>query len=130
VSGAPHFLQPLLGSAPHGRLFVENGDRPLAESVEGAFESPTRRRGLLGRDGLPDGTALVIAPSSAVHTFFMRFPIDVVFADRDGRVVKIRAGVPPWRLVFAPGAFAVVELPAGAAARANLRVGDRLAVRP
>jgi uncharacterized membrane protein (UPF0127 family) len=129
VSGPSHFLQPLLGSAPRGWIFVEGRDRPLAESVETAFDSATRRRGLLGRNGLPDDAALVIAPSNAVHTFFMRFPIDVVFAARDGRVVKIRAGVPPWRLTFARGAFAVVELPAGAAARMGLRVGDRLRIR-
>jgi uncharacterized membrane protein (UPF0127 family) len=61
-----------------------------------------------------------------VHTFFMRFPIDLVFAARDGRVVKIRSGVGPWRISAAAGAFAVVELASGAAGRAGLRVGDRL----
>jgi hypothetical protein len=129
VSEAPHFLHPLFSSTPRGRLFVEGRDRSLAESIEGAFDSATRRRGLLGRNGLPDGAAFVLAPSSAVHTFFMRFPIDLVFAARDGHVVKIRPDTGPWRISRARGAFAVVELPAGAAARAGLQVGDRLLVR-
>jgi hypothetical protein len=130
VSRAPHFLQPLLGGTRRARLFIEGRDRPLAEAIEGAFDSATRRRGLLGRSGLEDGVALVIAPSSGVHTFFMRFPIDLVFAARDGRVLKIRPRVGPWRISFARGAFAVVEMAAGAADRAGLRVGDRLVVRP
>jgi uncharacterized membrane protein (UPF0127 family) len=130
VSPAPHFLEPLIRGTTRARLFVEGHDRPIAESIEGAFDSATRRRGLLGRDGLPEGAALVIAPSSTVHTFFMRFAIDLVFARRDGRVVKVRPRVGPWRISGARGAFAVIELPAGAAARAEVRVGDRLVVTP
>jgi uncharacterized protein len=108
---------------------VEGRDRALAESIEAAFDSAARRRGLLRRGSLGDGVALIIAPTNAVHTFFMRFPIDLVFAARDGRVLKIRQRVGPWRVSGARGAFAVVELAAGAAARAELRVGDRLIVR-
>ena len=101
----------------------------LATSLEVAGSGKSRRKGLLGRAGLSPGEGLWIVPCESVHTFFMRFPIDLVFAARDGRVVKLRRDVRPWRISGAWGAFAVIELAAGAAARADLRPGDRLAVR-
>ena len=110
------------------RLIIERTGQPLARRLEAAFDSASRRKGLLGRDCLEEGTALVIAPSNSVHTFFMRFPIDVVFAARDGRVLKIRAEMPARRLTGAVRALAAIELAGGAAASAGLRVGDRLQV--
>ena len=125
-----HFLRPLLDSAPTApALWVEGRERPLATTVESAFDSASRKKGLLGRDGMADGSALVIAPCSAVHTFAMRFPIDVIFARRDGRVVKLRPAVKASRMTGAFGAFAVIEMAAGAIQRAGLKVGDKLVVR-
>ena len=69
---------------------------------------------------------MVIAPSNAIHTFFMRFPIDVAFVTRDGRVVKICSSVKPWRMAASFRAYAVVELPAGTLARCETMVGDFL----
>jgi uncharacterized membrane protein (UPF0127 family) len=60
--------------------------------------------------------------------FFMRFPIDVVFLDRDWRVVGVRHGLRPWRVAGARGAVAALELPAGAAAAAGIDEGDVLAL--
>jgi uncharacterized membrane protein (UPF0127 family) len=129
----PHFLQPLLarGAGPLDAwsLLIEGGQTPLASRLEGAFDSKSRNQGLLGRDGLAPGTALVIAPSNAVHTFAMRFPIDLVFANRDGVVVKTKLAVPKSRIAIALNGFAVIELAAGAIARCGVRVGDRLTVR-
>lgn len=82
--------------------------------------------GLLGRSSLPPGEGLLIRPASSVHTFFMRFPIDVVFLDRTGAVVGIRRDVPPWRMAFARGAREVLEIGAGEAARAGIEVGETL----
>jgi uncharacterized membrane protein (UPF0127 family) len=127
----PHFLTPLLRRAADGlALYVEGRKEPVATTLESAFDSTTRNRGLLGRDTLPPDVAFVIAPTSAVHTFGMRFPIDLVFAARDGRVMKIRAAVPARRIVVGLGAFAVIEMAAGTAGRSALRTGDRLVVRP
>ena len=109
---------------------LAEGTTTLATTVEAALDSASRKRGLLGRDALAPGAALVIAPSNGVHTFFMKFAIDVVFVARDGRVVKIARAVNPWRACLALRAFAAVELAAGAAETAELRVGDRLSVRP
>jgi uncharacterized protein len=100
----------------------------LSSRVETAFESATRRRGLLGRVRLDD-TALVIAPCNAVHTFFMRFPIDVLFVDRQGAVVKVCHDVRPWRIAAAWRGFATIEVAAGAAERAGIRAGHRLSLK-
>ena len=127
-----HFLKPLLArraaSSPL-RLFVEGRDEPIASALETAFDSASRTKGLLGRDSLAEGSALVIAPCSAIHTFAMRFPIDVIFAHRDGRVLKLKRAMPAARISVALRAFAVVEMPAGSLERARVRVGDRLVVR-
>jgi uncharacterized membrane protein (UPF0127 family) len=124
---APHFLTPLLkGRAGDYALAIVGRATPLASTIEPAFESKTRNRGLLGRDRLADGSALIIAPSNSVHTFGMRFAIDLIYAARDGRVVKIRAAVPRSRVSFALGAFAVIEMAAGSAEKAGLRTGDKI----
>jgi uncharacterized protein len=125
-----HFLQPLLkASVATPALCVEGRETPLATTLETAFDSASRKKGLLGRDGLADGTALVIAPCSAVHTFAMRFPIDVIFARRDGRIIKMRRSMPVSRMSGALRAFAVIEMAAGTIERAALRVGDHLVIR-
>jgi len=96
----------------------------LAVEIEPAFDSKSRNRGLLGRAGLDDGSALILAPCSSIHTFFMRFAIDVLFVKKDGRVVKTYSALPAWRIAFALGAFAVIELPAGTVAASDTRSGD------
>src|SRR5688500_4860146 len=103
---AAHFLKPMLESDPDTcTLLAEGRDPPIARSLIPAFDSPSRRRGLLGRESLAEGAALIIAPSSAVHTFRMQFPIDLVYARRDGRILKVREAVPPNRMSGAWGAF-------------------------
>jgi uncharacterized membrane protein (UPF0127 family) len=102
--------------------------RMLAHTIIPAFESASRRKGLLGRDALADGAAMIIAPTNAIHTFGMRFPIDVVFVRRNGEVVKIRERVMPWRVAIAHLAYAVIELPAGTVASSQLTVGDVVGV--
>jgi uncharacterized membrane protein (UPF0127 family) len=71
---------------------------------------------------------MLIAPTSAVHTFFMRFAIDIAFVTRDGRVLKTYAAVRPWRLAAAFGGYAVIELPAGTLANSDTVVGDLLEI--
>ena len=123
------FLAPLLTRSPRPlRLLNLRTGQTLATAVETAFDSTSRRRGLLGRDHFTAGAALVIAPCGAVHTFFMRFPIDIVFARRDGRVLKTRSTVPAWRLAVAWRAFATIELPSGVVERSGTCPGDLLEV--
>jgi len=83
-------------------------------------------RGLLGRKSLPEGQGILLRPASSVHTAFMRFPIDVVFLDRDNRITKIAENLRPWRTTAARGAKTVVELTVGECDRRKLKVGDRV----
>ena len=121
-----------VAKAPPGagfELVLESSGRVVIPNLEVAVESATRKRGLLGRKGLAVGAGLVIAPTNAVHTFFMRFPIDILFVTKAGEVVKVRRAVPAWRIAGAFLGYAVVELAAGGAARSGLDVGDRVMVR-
>ena len=123
------FLGPLLRpGAPPCALTNTRNNRTVARTLLTAFDSASRRRGLLGRNGLEDGSALIIAPSSAIHTFTMRFAIDVALVSKEGVVLKVRPDVQPRRIAGAWRAFAVIELPAGALARSDTRPGDRLQV--
>ena len=121
------FLSPMLAGSP-GSFILQNSRTGLmlAVEVEPAFDSKSRNRGLLGRAGMEDGSALILAPCSSIHTFFMRFAIDVLFVRKDGRVVKMYSDLVPWRIAFAVGAFAAIELPAGTAAASDTRSGDTL----
>jgi uncharacterized membrane protein (UPF0127 family) len=103
-----------------GRLVCETcliADRPFA-----------RMRGLLGRRSLRSGEGLLLRPAASVHTFFMRFAIDVVFLDRDLNVLSIARDLRPWRAAGRRGAHAALELPAGECARRGVEPGDRLVV--
>ena len=88
-----------------------------------------RARGLIGRKALDADEGLYIATGS-IHTFFMRFPIDVVFLDKENVVRSVAESVKPARILIRRGATGVVELRAGTCAQLNIRVGDRLAFVP
>ena len=128
---SPHFLQPVLKKSEHRfGLFVAGRPEPIATTVETAFDSATRRKGLLGRDGLGEDTALIIAPCGFVHTFGMRFLIGTIFAARDGRILKVRDHLVRGRVAGALGAFATVEVAAGVVTAHDIDRGDRLELRP
>ena len=87
-----------------------------------------RMRGLLGRSELPRGEGILLRPAGSIHMFFMRFPIDAVFLDREGTVVGVEPELKPWRTARRKGAKSVLELPAGEAERVGLAPGVRVAV--
>jgi uncharacterized membrane protein (UPF0127 family) len=86
-------------------------------------------RGLIGREGLPAGEGLLVSPAPAIHTAFMRFPIDALFLDRNMRVVDIVERLRPWRVASKRRARAVLELSAGECARRGVEIGDHLELR-
>jgi hypothetical protein len=100
--------------------------RVVCESCSVADSMWTRLRGLMGRRGLEPGEGLLLRPAGSVHTCFMRFAIDIVFLDRELRVLAVSPAVRPWRLRLQRGARAVLELPAGEAGRVGISPGDRL----
>lgn len=102
----------------------------LADCVEMASSGARRNKGLLGRDDLARGEGLWITPCEAVHTFFMRFSIDLVYLDRDKRVRKVRSHVTPWRMSACISAHSVVELASGTVCDTQTKPGDRLEFSP
>jgi uncharacterized protein len=86
----------------------------------------SRMRGLLGARGLPDDECLLIRPAGSIHMFFMRFPIDALFLDRDLRVLAISTDLQPWRVAGQRGARVVVEMAAGQASKRGVQVGEQL----
>jgi hypothetical protein len=88
---------------------------------------PRRMRGLLGRHALVPGDGIVLRPGWSIHTAFMRFPIDVVFVDADQVVLRVVAGLKPWRAALCRGAHDVIELANGECSRHELEAGDRVA---
>ena len=102
----------------------------LAEQTVMANTSETRRTGLLKHKSLPRGEGLWIAPCEAVHSFWMKFPIDVLYLNKKKKVVKIRSNMVPWRLSACFRAHSVLELPAGMAAETHTAPGDQLKFEP
>ena len=105
-------------------------DTVLGERIAIAETSWSRMVGLLGQSGLEPGTGLLIIPSQAIHTVAMRFAIDVLFVDRNWRVVHVRPAMVPYRMTGIHWkAHFVVELPTGAIAQTSTSVGDQLSIR-
>ena len=110
---------------------IENASRggQLAARARVANRVWSRLVGLLGRSKLSPGEGLVIAPGSAIHTFFMRMSIDVVFMDKQGEVVKTAINVKPFRMVACPlRTRYTLELPVGVIEQTQTAVGDRIEV--
>ena len=101
-------------------------DTVLGREVELANTSATRRTGLLKLERLEAGHGLWIVPCESVHTFFMKFAIDLVYVDKKNRVRKVRSAVPPWRLSACLRAHSILELPAGTALQTGTKPGDEL----
>jgi uncharacterized membrane protein (UPF0127 family) len=98
--------------------------RLLADRVALAITRAARRKGLLGKDALGRGEALWIAPCRGVHTVGMRFAIDVIALDDEGRVIDCVEDMAPWRLRLPRrGTAGVLELAAGTLSAAGTRVG-------
>lgn len=100
----------------------------VADRVQVAGDGRSRLKGLLGRKSLECGEGLWIVPCESVHTFWMRFPIDVIYLDRKHRVLKVRSAVRPWRMSACLRAHSVIELAAGTAREAGTMAGDVLAL--
>lgn len=99
----------------------------LAERVSIAQDFRSRSKGLLGKQGLDKDEGLLIKPCNSIHTFFMKFPIDAIFLDKRGRIVKICTGIKPWRLCAALLAgYMVLETSADSKASKLSVIGDMI----
>jgi uncharacterized protein len=106
---------------------LKSGKGEVLAGLEATSTSFERMKGLLGRKELSRDRVLWISPCSSIHTFFMAFPIDVIFLNRQGQVLRIYRSLNPWRLSWwHPSAIGVLEAAAGSADAWNINVGDRL----
>ncbi len=114
----------------HAHVIAHVEDRVVCERCVVADHPVARMRGLLGRSVLPQGEGVLLRPAGSVHTFFMRFPIDVVFMNEEDVVVKVVHRLPPWRAAGMKGARSVLELAAGEAESRRIDVGSTLEYTP
>jgi len=109
--------------------FNATRNAPVATKVEKADTPASRSKGLLGRESLPADEGLWIVPCPMIHTFFMKFPIDVLFLDADLTVRRVMEDLRPWRLSpWVLSARSVLELKGGVL-KGSVRVGDRIEMR-
>jgi uncharacterized membrane protein (UPF0127 family) len=132
VGGLRNCSTPCPQPIPEAFLQVSNLTRQtvLATRMELADSAPKRNRGLLGRGSLAPGEGLWIVPCESIHTFFMQFPIDLVYLDRERRIKKLRSEVPPWRISVCLTAHSILELPAGTICSTQTQAGDTLEFSP
>ena len=102
----------------------------VGDAIDIADTSAKRRTGLLKHTGLNAGEGLWIVPCESVHTFFMKFALDLVYLDRRHVVRKAVTNVVPWRMSVCLSAHPIVELPVGAIAASGTVKGDQLAMEP
>ena len=103
--------------------------RELATNVRVADTLFTRMKGLLGKKELPQGESLWIKPCFSVHTFFMKFPIDVIFLNKTNQVIAAVSNLTPNRMTrLYPQSFSVLELPPGTIVADNIQIGDQLEI--
>jgi uncharacterized membrane protein (UPF0127 family) len=112
------------------KIVVRNQTRQtvLAIEAEVADTSEKRRTGLLKHERLEPGHGLWIIPCESVHSFFMKFAIDLVYLDRNKKVRKVRHRMVPWRMSACLTAHSILELPAGTLAATNTQAGDQLEI--
>jgi len=116
-------------SAPVHQVVNTRTGRVVGSAIEEA-KGPWRSfRGLMFRKGLPEGHGMLFRPAKGIHTQFMRFPIDLIYLDKQNRVVKVRPSMRPWRFDFT-NAAAVIEMTGGIAEAIDVRAGDQLEFRP
>jgi uncharacterized membrane protein (UPF0127 family) len=108
------------------RVANQTKGQVLADRADIADTSAKRRTGLLKHTGLKPGEGLWIAPCEGVHTFGMKFPIDVLFLSKKKQVLKARPDMVKGRIAFSLRAYSVLELPAGTLAQTGTVAGDQL----
>jgi hypothetical protein len=111
------------------RLINKSKNKILAENFIFADTPVKRMLGLLGRNSLPPGQALVLAPCNSIHTFFMRFAIDLIFLDKNDVIIKTAHNcLPNKSIVMCWGAVKVIELPAGKILATGTQAMDKIQI--
>ena len=113
----------------NAQLQDKKSRRTILTHVEVASNLWTQTIGLMGRKEMGVGRGLYIPHCNAIHTAFVRFPIDVIFLDGEMTVIRLISALPPWRMIgFVRGAKSVVELPAGTLRQKQIAIGQQFAL--
>jgi uncharacterized membrane protein (UPF0127 family) len=110
-------------------MHIINQDRDKSLATDGRLANTfwLRLRGLLGKKSLSEGEGLVLVGEKSIHTLFMKFPIDILYIDKDYRVIRVDENMVPYRLgPFVTKSAYVLEVPVGTIAATNTKVGDQL----
>jgi hypothetical protein len=111
-------------------LFDKSKDCLVASRASLADNFFSRLKGLMFRRTMDREEALVFYRTASIHTFFMRFPLDLVFLDKKMRIIKVFKGLKPGRIAVCLAAYVAVELPGGRIAQKGLEIGDVLGLAP
>jgi uncharacterized membrane protein (UPF0127 family) len=125
--GAAAMLNRLMQSKPNTAAVNITKGVALATELEIATSFWARSQGLLGRNGLRPEQGMLIDPCPSVHTWFMRFPIDVIFLDKQNRVVGLKRNLKPFLMAWSWRGAKTLELPVGIIASTRTQLGDIVA---
>lgn len=111
------------------KVYNSTQNSEIAHNSKMAENFFSRTIGLLSRNSLNESEALIIKPCCSVHTFFMKFDIDVIFVKRNGKITALYENVKPWRILpIHPTSFFVIELPAGTINGKNIKKDDIISI--
>lgn len=115
------------------QLINKKTNQVLAQNVITARGIFSRMKGLMGKNDFPSSDTLWIVPcKGGVHTFFMKFPIDVIFANRSLEITRIFKNIVPWKIVYLSSLFSktysVFEFKTPALEHYHIQQGDQLYV--
>ncbi|MCX7708217.1 MAG: DUF192 domain-containing protein [Clostridia bacterium] len=110
-------------------VFNETRNRCIASKCSLADTFVKRFIGLMGKSELPDNYGLMISPCNSIHMFFMRFPLDIIFIDKENKVVHQVENILPWKVSrIVPQARSAIELPVGTIRITETTLGDQLSI--
>ncbi len=109
-----------------GTIRVATTERLLLEHARKTETILERTRGLLGCQELEQGEGLLLTPCNSIHTFFMKFSLDIIFLNRGGTIVKMIESLTPWKVSGCWASTAVLEVSAGLISNTGLQIGDQL----
>tara|TARA_B100000315_G_C14593773_1_gene597488 strand:- start:8963 stop:9319 length:357 start_codon:yes stop_codon:yes gene_type:complete len=108
----------------------KDSQQPIIKSARLADTFFLRLLGLMFRKSIRQDQALVFYNAPSIHMFFMRFPLDILFLDKESKIIRICHSLKPWKMVFTPGARTTIEMASKKAAENSLKAGDVLELTP
>jgi uncharacterized protein len=110
------------------KIYIEGVEKPISKNIKKAYTFVSRLRGLMFTKKFPHG-GIHIKPCNGIHTFFMKYPIDVLFLDKNGVILHARGNVALGKIITFPGCDSVLELPEGTNCHFGLREGLKMILK-